>query len=138
MSQGMKTLQVNSGQLSCFYKAGITGLATINTFVDLWELPTGAVILDATIFVTTPDTTATVDVALVSKEGTPRTFASITDAIAGDIGLMTQTVALLAPIAGTLAQRKLALTNTAAGTGDGVYTAIITATRPGPEPAASA
>ena len=138
MSQGMKSLRVNSGEMSVFYRAGITGLATINTFIDLWELPTGTVIYDATIWVTTADTTATVDVALVSKEAAPRTFASITDAIAADIGLMTQTVALLAPLTGTQAQRKLALTNTSAGTGDGVYAAIIVATRPGPEPQASA
>ena len=138
MSKGMKTLHVESGKISCFYKAGITGLATINSFADLWELPTGAVILDAAIWVTTPDTTATTDVALVSREASPRTFASITDAIATDIGLMTKTTALLGPIAGNAAQRKLALTNTSAGTGDGVYAAMILATRPGPEPQASA
>ena len=138
MSKGMKTLRVNSGEISCFYKAGITGLATINSFVDLWELPTGTVVFDAAIWVTTPDTTATTDVALVSREAAPRTFASITDAIATDIGVMTKTTALLAPITGTQAQRKLALTNTSAGTGDGVYAALILATRPGPEPQASA
>ncbi len=137
MSKGMKTLRVNSGEISCFVRAGLTGLITINSTIDLWELPTGAMILDSIIFYTVQDTTVTADVVVESTEAAPRTFNTL-DISAASINQMTKTAALLAPIAGTVAQRKLRLRNTAAGTGNGTYTVVILATRPGPEPQASA
>ena len=137
MSKGMRTLHVESGKISCFARAGLTGLIAQDSTIVLWELPTGAVILGSTIFRTVLDTTAGADVVVESTEASPRTFNTL-DISAASINIMTQTAALLAPITGTATQRRLRLRNTVAGTGDGVYTVIITATRPGPEPQASA
>lgn len=137
MSKGMKTLGVDSGWMSVFYRTGLTGLIAQNSTIELWELPTGTVILDAEISYQVLDTTNTADVVLETMEAAPRTLCTL-DISAASIVAMVPTAALRVPIAGTVAQRKIRLRNTVAGTGDGSYTVIMRATRPGPEPAASA
>lgn len=138
MSKGMKTLAVNSGVCSVFYRTGLTGLITINSTIDLWELPTGAIILRAELIRDVLDTTNTADPVLETTEAAPRTLLTL-DISAASYQAMSATAALRAPIAGTAAQRKIRIKNTVAGTGDGSYTAIIECTRqPLTEPGASA
>lgn len=137
MSKGMKTLAVNSGLLSCYFRDGLTGLIAQNSTIELWELPTGARIIDGYITRDALDTTNTADVVVESMEAAPKTFLSL-DISAATIADMVRTAANVGPITGTHAQRRVRLRNTAAGTGDGAYSVMLVATRPGPEPGASA
>jgi hypothetical protein len=126
----MRDLRFESGLESVFHRPSLTGLITQNSTITLWDVPKGAVIHRAIIYQQTADTTTTADLVLESTEGTPRTFVTA-DVSAATIHNMTATAALLAPFS---ADATLRLRNTAAGTGDGVYTVLIFGTRPGPEP----
>jgi hypothetical protein len=126
----MKDLAVESGMVSCFYRRDITGLATDESTIELWAVPKGTIITRAVITQQTADTTTTADLVLESTESSPRAFVTA-DVSAATIHNMTLTAALLVPFT---ADATIRLRNSATGTGDGVYTVYIEASRPGPEP----
>lgn len=130
MSRGMKDLAVDSGRLSFCVRVGLTGLIAQDSVIRIWDLPKGARILRAYIEKTTIDTTVGADLALKTTETSPRTLATL-DISAADFAAMTVNKANLAAFTDDAGVN---LTNTVAGTGDGVYVVYIEATRPPPEP----
>lgn len=132
MSRGMQDLAVNSGELSFFYKRGLTGLTAQNATEDLWDLPAGSLIYDAWITVRTADT----DTATANPDCRIQYLAGPVVVVTRDLDAtgftaMTKSATLNDQLA---ADKTLQFLITAAADGDYVVDCVVLATRPGPEP----